>query len=69
MSKFELTDQERAEMRKAFEDIEEEWEITGNRCPYCGEPDVACHRHRHHPEMWIGGSNAYGTPFHGWADH
>lgn len=52
-----------------YERFEEEWETFKWMCPYCGAKDVACHRLDEHPEMWIGGSNAYGTDFHGWADH
>lgn len=57
------------EVAAALERIEEEREITGNLCPYCGQWQGLMHRIKNHPEMWIGGSNVYGTPFHGWADH
>lgn len=67
---FASTEEERAADRVAFavffEDFAEELSWG---CPYCGEPDVAVHRLRNHPEMWIGGSNVYGTIWHGWADH
>lgn len=39
------------------------------QCPYCGARDVAGHRLHEHPEMWIGGSNTWGSDLHGWADH
>ena len=54
---------------EAVERMLEEIEVTGGRCPYCGDPDPGGHRIDHHPELWVGGTNAYGTDFHGWADH
>jgi hypothetical protein len=58
--------------RKTLDDLierlDEECELIGF-CPYCGVREFACHRLDSHPEMWIGGPNAYGTAFHGWADH
>lgn len=54
---------------EAVERMFEELEILGNQCPYCGDADWLGHRIDHHPEMWIGGLNAYGTDFHDWADH
>lgn len=57
------------EVLAAFLDrLNEEWEQIGF-CPYCGIREYACHRLDEHPEMWIGGTNVYGTAFHGWADH
>lgn len=56
-------------LAEVVELMEEECEVRGRSCPYCGEPDVLCHRLNVHPEMWIGGSRVHGTAFHGWADH
>lgn len=53
----------------AYERFKEEWVAFRWMCPYCGKRNPACHMMDEHPEMWIGGSNAYGTDFHGWADH
>lgn len=58
------------EVRNAIERMEEEREVTGAVCPYCGLRGMSGpHRYRHHPEMWIGGSNTWGSELHGWADH
>lgn len=44
-------------------------ELRNRRCPYCGEPERVMHATTNHPNMWIGGSNVYGTVWHGYADH